>query len=128
MATLADSWRLATTLLLAKATDQEKSVAFPHRFTSRLIRTEATSKGIPEKWRRAGYLKQLISLVPADETKSLVVPVNTRKIFVMPKINSYYQLIFTPVSWLPAGLQLRIWEYAGPEPDEALLKELMLMQ
>ncbi len=128
MSTLVSSWRLATTLFLSKATEQEKSVAFPYRFNSRLIRTEATVQGIPEKWRRAGYLKQVISLVPSDETKDLVVPVNTRKIFVMPRLTSFYQLIFTPVSWLPAGLQLRISEYTGPEPDEALLKELMLMQ
>lgn len=67
------------------------------------------------------------SVVPAVEISSSVVPLNTQKIFTFGLVTDYYQLIFTPVSWLPAGLKVRLWEYTGVV-DQALINELLLIK
>lgn len=126
MAELEDSWRAVATLKLRKVTREEMPFAFRHSFTSRIIRTEATVAGVPAHWRRAGYLSQAIST--DHESKSVVVPVNLQKIFVMPLLGDFYRLTFTPVQWLPKGLKLRLYEYTGPAPDDDLIKELLLLQ
>lgn len=47
--------------------------------------------------------------------------------FGLPLLTNTYQLIFTPVTWLPAGLKVRFWEYTGAV-DEVLINELLLIQ
>lgn len=126
---LANSWRLAGRLAWLDTTKQALPIALSFQFRSRLIRTDAKASGIPARWRRAGYLK-VVSVVGVggDELLNVTVPINTRKVFPMPRVTDFYQLIFQPVDYLPQGLQVWFYEYTGPEPDEKLFQELLLMQ
>lgn len=124
---LADSWNLITILNWASTTRGSVPTVIPHLFTAQVIRTGSTISGVPVRWYSAGYLSQTTSLIPAEEPKSVRVPLNRRKFFIMPLLRSTYELTFIPVPWLPAGLNLEIWEYAGPQPDAALMEQLKLM-
>lgn len=124
---LANNWQFVVSLNLAQPTQKALPIALKHRFTSRIIRTETSLLGAKTTWRRAGYLKQMSSVIPAVEISSSVVPLNTQKVFAHSLVTDYYQLIFTPVSWLPAGLKVRFWEYTGVV-DQALINELLLIK
>lgn len=124
---LENKWQFVTTLNLAQPTKKVLPIALSHRFKSRIIRTEATIGGVKATWRRAGYIKQMSSIIPPNEITSRKVPLNTQKIFGLPLVTNTYQLIFTPVAWLPAGMRVRFWEYTGIT-DDALINELLLIE
>lgn len=124
---LADSWQLISSLNWASPTTNSLPITLPHQFTAQVIRTGTTISGVSTRWYTAGYLSQTISLIPAEEPKSVRVPLNRRKPFALPLLRNSYQLTFLPVIWLPAGLSLQIWEYTGPPPDAALIQQLLFM-
>lgn len=124
---LENKWQFVITLNLGQPTNKVLPIALSHRFKSRIIRTEATVSSVKPTWRRAGYIKQMSSVFPSSEITSRMVPLNTQKVFGLPLVTNTYQLIFTPVTWLPAGLKVRFWEYTGVI-DEALISELLLIQ
>lgn len=124
---LSDDWRPAGTLIWEGDTRNVLPLTLQMRFTSRIIRTEASTPGAPLNWRRAGYLRQVNDVGSGEyELASVTVPLNTVKLFAFPLLYDSYQLIFTPVKWLPS-LSLRFWEYTGAE-DTALLNELPFMR
>lgn len=125
---LIDSWQLTATLNYPEPTKLSLPISLAYQFQAQVIRTGTTIAGVPVRWRSAGYLQQTISLIPPEEPKSMRVPLNRQKIFVIPLLRDSYQLTFTPVVWLPEGLKLQIWEYTGPQPDSALMEQLSFMQ
>ena len=58
------------------------------------------------------------------EIASFKVPVNATKIFPVAQVTPIYQLIFTPVDYLP-NLNLQVWAYKGDA--EAILQELSIL-
>lgn len=124
---LENKWQFVTTLNLAQPTKKVLPIALSHRFKNRIIRIETIMSGVKPTWRRAGYIKQVSSVIPLVEISSFIVPLNTQKVFGLPLVTDTYQLIFTPVTWLPAGLKVRFWEYTGVV-DEALVNELLLIE
>lgn len=124
---LADSWQLVSSLNWTSSTANSLPISLPYQFTAQIIRTGTTLSGASIRWYTAGYLSQTISLIPIEEPKSVRVPLNRRKIFALPLLKNSYQLTFLPVTWLPAGLNLQIWEYTGPQPDTALMHQLLIM-
>lgn len=124
---LENKWRFVVTLNLGQPTNKVLPIALSHRFKNRIIRTEATINGVKATWRRAGYIRQVSSVISPNEITSRIVPLNTQKVFGLPLVSNPYQLIFTPVTWLPAGLKVRFWEYTGVV-NEALITELLLIE
>lgn len=124
---LANSWKLVGFFNWPQSTEKALPVTISHKFTNNLIRTETSVLGVPARWYRAGYLRQVISLVPAEEITSEVVPLNSRKVLAFPLLTDNYQLIFIPANYLPSGLKLKVWEYGGLV-DAELLNQLSLLK
>ena len=126
---LTDSWRLVSTLNWTGSTQKTLPVALSAQLSSRIIRTKTRANGVPVNWYRAGYLKQVSSVgIGGFELGSFVVPLNAEKIFALTKITSFYQLTFTPVTWLPNGLKIQIYQYTGFESNEELVKEFLFLK
>lgn len=122
---LANSWKLVGSFNWVGPTQKALPVTVRHNFTNNLIKTETSVTGVPARWYRAGYLRQVVNLVPAEETSSVVVPLNSRKVLPFPLLTNSYQLIFIPVDYLPSGLKLKVWEYTG-SVDAELLSQFYL--
>ncbi len=126
---LENKWRLVGSFNWIDTSKKATPFAISHRFRSRLVKTYTSSPGLPRKWRRSGYLS-VVSSVSFDgkELANFVVPINATKIFPMPLVTGFYQLIFQPVNWLPKGLRFQVFEYAGSEPDQRLINELIFLR
>lgn len=58
-------------------------------------------------------MKQVVDRAEIDNR---VVPLNQETIFQLSHLVESYELVFTPVRWLP-DLVVWVWEYTGAETD-----------
>lgn len=124
---LANNWQLVVSRNWALSGDKIQPFIVPHNFNSQVIKFETSLANTPLSWYRAGYVQQVISLLPVTLISSRVIPLNKQKIIPLPLVNSAYQIIFTPVKWLTPGLRLKIWEYRG-EISTEILNQLLLIE
>lgn len=123
---LANNWQLVVSRNWAMGGDKIQPFVVPHNFSSQVIKTETNLANIPLSWYRAGYVQQVISLLPVTVVTSKSVLLNKQKILPLPLVDSTYQIIFTPMKWLTPGLRLKIWEYQGEVSTETLNQLLLI--
>lgn len=125
---LLNSWRFIGSMTWQGSTKNSLPKVLTRPLISKLIRIECRCPGIPARWRRAGYLRQVTGFRIGDfETFSEVVPINTIKLIPLPVTYPTYYLGFLPVPYLNS-LRVRVWEYNGALPDEFLANELVFMK
>lgn len=107
-------------------------VELPWLTHSRIFLIGATSIKAKPSWYRAGYLHQQVDGVAINDSAVFegmqatpttaidadqqVIPLNSLKLVIFPKLADAYRLRFTPVRWLNE-VTLGIWEYKGTEND-----------
>lgn len=120
-------WKLAGQFVSVRDTRTALPASLPYRFTKRILKVSSDSRStastpVGERWRRAGYLAQVIN---REEICSRVVLLNRETILSFPLLTASYHLAFTPVGWLP-NLTVKVYEYQGPETED-LLQEFLLL-